>query len=46
MEEEGERQRQIFTTRRGQRPNTWIDFDEVRDIVIKWEGYKILQVTI
>jgi hypothetical protein len=34
--------RQILTTRRGQRPNTWMDFSEVRAVVIKWSGYKMM----
>ena len=36
--------RQVLTTRRGQRPTTWMDFDEVRDVVIKWSGYKVIQI--
>lgn len=34
--------RQVLTTRRGQRPKTWIDFSEVRSVVIKWSGYKMM----
>lgn len=37
--------RQILTTRRGQRPKAWIDFDEARKIVCKWSGYKLLLLT-
>ena len=36
--------RQILTTRRGQRPTVWMDWAEVRDIVIKWAGYKVIIV--
>jgi hypothetical protein len=36
--------RQILTARRGQRPNAWIDFTEVRDILLGWEGFKIMEI--
>ena len=36
--------RQALTAKKGQRPSTWIDFEEVREIVLGWEGYKILEI--
>lgn len=41
----GECTRQILTARKGQRPTAWIDFAEVRDQVLGWEGYKIMALT-
>jgi hypothetical protein len=34
--------RQLLTARKGQRPTAWIDFDEAREQMLAWEGYKIL----
>jgi hypothetical protein len=34
--------RQVLTARKGQRPTTWIDFDEVRCTLLSWDGYKIM----
>jgi hypothetical protein len=36
--------RQILTARKGQRPTAWIDFTEIRDILLGWEGYKMMCV--
>lgn len=38
--------RQILTARRGQRPTAWMDFEDVRKILLGWEGYKIMAVEI
>ena len=36
--------RQLLTSRRGQRPSAWIDFDEARETMLGWDGYKLLLV--
>ena len=36
--------RQVFTARRGQRPNAWIDFEELRNTYLSWEGYKLMAI--
>lgn len=39
MDPWGIRRRQVLTAKRGQRPTAWLDFDEVRRILITWTGY-------
>ncbi|KAF0690323.1 Aste57867_18254 [Aphanomyces stellatus] len=36
--------RQVLTSRRGQRPTTWIDWDEVHATLVSWPGYKMLSL--
>ena len=37
--------RQILTARKGQRPTAWMDFDEVRETMLLWAGYKMIAIT-
>jgi hypothetical protein len=38
--------RQILCARKGQRPTAWVDFDEARETMLSWEGYKIMAITL
>ena len=41
---EGEWVRQIFTARKGQRPTTWIDWEELRGTYLGWNGYAMMKI--
>ena len=41
---EGAPRRQLLTARKGQRPTVWVDFDEVRQLLLKWSGHAIMAV--
>lgn len=38
--------REILTARKGQRPSSWIRLEQVREILLKWTGYRILQIVL
>ena len=44
VEPDGRTVRQVLSTRRGQRPSTWIDWDEIHGTFLKWGGHKIMAV--
>ena len=41
----GERNFEMLTARKGQRPTAWIAFQEARETMLGWEGYKILAIS-
>ena len=40
----GKKQRQVLTAKRGQRPTAWLDFTEVRRILLSWGGHRIIEI--
>lgn len=36
--------RQVLTAKRGQRPTVWVDFHELREVLLGWDGYKIMSI--
>merc|ERR1711879_450151 len=36
--------RQILTARKGQKPTAWLDFEEVRSIMLSWSGYHVMEL--
>lgn len=41
----GEAVRQLLTARRGQRPTAWMDFAEAREVMLGWDGYKMMALS-
>jgi hypothetical protein len=37
--------REMLTARKGQRPTVWINFNEARNTLLSWDGYKIMIVS-
>ena len=38
------RVRQILTARPGQQPSQWLDFEMLRTMLLKWQGYAIIGI--
>lgn len=34
---------EVLTARRGQAPSDWISFDEIRQLLARWSGYRVIQ---
>jgi hypothetical protein len=45
IDADGHHIRQLLTARKGQRPTAWIAFEEARQTMLGWEGYKIVSIT-
>ena len=41
----GEKAMEMLTARKGQRPTAWISFQEARETMLGWEGYKLLAIS-
>ncbi len=40
----GERRQEVLTARRGQRPTQWVSWTEMRDLMLRWAGHKVMVV--
>ena len=38
------RVREVLTARKGQGPSEWVSFEEMRETLLAWQGYKVLSV--
>ncbi len=36
--------RELLTARKGQRPTVWVDFIELRESLLSWDGYKVMVI--
>jgi hypothetical protein len=41
----GECVRQLLSARKGQRPTAWLDFAEAREVMLGWDGYKMVALS-
>ena len=40
-----QRVRQLLVGKPGQKPNRWVAFEDVRECVLGWQGYAVIEVT-
>ncbi len=40
----GQRRQEVLTARRGQRPTAWVTWAEMRDLMLRWAGHKLMVV--